>query len=78
MAQKIDGILVDSTKLEEERCGVCKTYLILKTYLNLSKRERILVIACEQCGYMQPIKTLGEKEKYELKKPPARHGWTLK
>ena len=66
MSKKIDGILVNSKVLTEERCGTCKKLLTLRTYLDFSTRRRILTIACEHCNIEQPLKTLAENEKYQI------------
>ena len=66
-SDKINGILVGSKILEEEKCGTCKKYLTLKTYLDLSNKKRLLVIACETCSYQTKIKSLEEYEKFSIK-----------
>lgn len=76
-SDKINGILVGSKKLEEEKCGICKNHLILKTFLDLSNKQRIMVIACETCSYQTKIKSLEEYEKFSIKrkKNSNRFGW---
>jgi DNA-directed RNA polymerase subunit RPC12/RpoP len=76
-SDKINGILVESKKLEEEKCGKCKNHLILKTFLDLSNKQRILAIACENCSYQMKIKSLEEYEKFSIKrsKNPQQPGW---
>lgn len=66
LSKKINGILVSSKILNEERCGTCKKLLTLRTYLTLSTRKRILAIACENCNVEQELKTLAENEKYQI------------
>ncbi|MHA1989203.1 MAG: hypothetical protein ACW98D_21475 [Promethearchaeota archaeon] len=76
-SDKINGILVGSKKLEEEKCGTCINYLTLKTYLDLSNKKRVLVIACETCSYQTKIKSLEEYEKFSIqgKNQPQKTGW---
>ncbi|MFW9928017.1 MAG: hypothetical protein ACFFD1_01345 [Candidatus Thorarchaeota archaeon] len=71
-------ILVGSQILEEEKCGNCKNKMILKTYLDLTNRKRILFVGCETCNSFTPIKELAEQDKFSIKKPEKQRGWSYK
>ncbi|OLS24418.1 MAG: hypothetical protein HeimC3_20150 [Candidatus Heimdallarchaeota archaeon LC_3] len=76
-SDKINGIPVGSKRLEEEKCGTCKKNLLLKTFLDLSSRKRILVIACDTCNYQTKLKSLDEYEKFSInpKTQKRKRGW---
>lgn len=56
----IDGLPVDSQELEE-RCGTCRTQLVMRTYLKLATKERVFAITCPKCkSEPVPVRTLAE------------------
>ncbi|MHA2363322.1 MAG: hypothetical protein ACXAC7_05155 [Candidatus Hodarchaeales archaeon] len=79
----INGIPVSSQEIEE-KCGTCRSHLQLKTFLNLTTRERIFAITCPKCRTDPiPVKSLKEYQnsshaKHILPKKPNRSFITRK
>lgn len=76
-SDKIKGIPVGSKRLDEEKCGTCKKNLLLKTFLDLSSKKRILVVVCDTCNYQTTLKSLEEYEKFSIKPKTEKRkrGW---